>query len=273
MKRIVYLLALSIVFPWSSGCVSNADQPAPHDASEQLVIATLFHQQAAEMRALSYQAYNLATLQMEQAVKNSQNPAELAIVLDLDETVMDNSPFQAECILQNFNYPTGWAEWCNLAEATALPGAVDFLNVAVARGIQVFYVSNRKEEFREATKKNFENAGIPLQSDAHLLLRTAESGKENRRQSISQQFKIIMLVGDNLSDFHQIFDGQSTQRRGSLTDSLKAEFGNRFIVIPNAMYGDWVSAMQNHDFSLSDEEKTATYFKLLKGFDYANSSE
>lgn len=268
MKRLVYFFSLIVVISLSTGCQCPVEQQPRETYAEQFLAATLFHQQAAEMRALSYQAYNLATMQLEQAVKQSDDPSKLAIVLDLDETVLDNSPYQAEYILQNFNYPAGWAEWCRLAEAPALPGAVAFLENAVAHGVQVFYVSNRKDELREATKENFNKVGIPLQAEFHLMLRTAESGKENRRLAISGKYEIIMLIGDNLSDFHQVFDAQSTERRAALADSLKVEFGSRFIVIPNAMYGDWLQALHHHDNSLSSAEKSELFHQLLRGFDY-----
>lgn len=268
MKYFNYVFMLSILLLSATGCLQRADNRPVAGDNEKLLVATLFHQHAAEMRALSYQAYNVAATRLNETLKDYENPENLAIVLDLDETVMDNSPYQAACILRNFNYPTGWTEWVNLAEAPALPGAVEFLHEAIALGVQVFYISNRREVFREATKENFKRVGIPLQSDGHLILRTAESGKETRRQVISNDYKIIMLIGDNLSDFHEVFDNQSSLRRNVVTDSLKHKFGELFIVLPNTMYGDWLQALQNHDYTITDDQKQQLYYDLLKGFDY-----
>jgi 5'-nucleotidase (lipoprotein e(P4) family) len=268
MRFLSVLFFFNFMLLISSGCVKTPEQQTQLSENEKLLAATLFHQHAAEMRALSYQAYNLAEYRLQELVSRHQSTGEFAIVLDLDETVLDNSPYQAACILQNFNYPTGWAEWVNLAEAPALPGVVDFLNKAVEMGFQVFYISNRREMFREATKENFVREGIPLQSEANLILRTAESGKENRRQIVSSQYQIVMLIGDNLSDFNEGFDGHGSERRNAVADSLRNRFGVRYIVLPNTMYGDWLQALQNHDYSITDEQKQDLYYQLLEGFNY-----
>lgn len=268
MRIVIILFFFNFVLLISSGCVKSADQQTRQSENEKLLAATLFHQHAAEMRALSYQAFNLAEYRLQELITQNQTAGELAIVLDLDETVLDNSPYQAACILQNINYPTGWAEWVNLAKAPALPGAVDFLNKAVEMGFQVFYISNRREMFREATRENFDRLGIPLQSETNLILRTAESGKENRRQIVGSQYQIVMLIGDNLSDFNEGFDEQGSERRNALADSLRNRFGERYIVLPNTMYGDWLQALQNYDYSITDEQKQNLYYQLLEGFNY-----
>jgi len=268
MKRFYSFINLLLIFGIATGCVVKNQRHLESNVGEKLMVATLFHQHAAEMKALSYQAYNIATERLDEILSMQPAPANPAVVLDLDETVLDNSPHQAQGILYNFAYPEGWAEWCKLGEAPALPGAVDFLQYAVDRGVAVFYISNRKEEFREATKTNFVRENIPLQSDAHLMLRTAESGKEKRRLAVLENYQIVFLIGDNLSDFHQVFDHQTSERRAFLADSLKADFGRRFIIIPNAMYGDWLTSLQDYNYLLSTEELDILYRSLLKGFNY-----
>jgi 5'-nucleotidase (lipoprotein e(P4) family) len=268
MRCLTVLFFVNLMLLVTPGCVKTSEQQREQSENEKLLAATLFHQHAAEMSALSYQAFNLAEYRLKELKTQHQSTEELAIVLDLDETVLDNSPYQAACILQNFNYPTGWAEWVNLAEAPALPGVVDFLNKAVDMGFQVFYISNRREMFREATRENFVREGIPLQNEANLILRTAESGKENRRQIVSSHYQIVMLIGDNLSDFNETFDKQGSERRNAVADSLRNRFGERYIVLPNTMYGDWLQALQNHDYSITDEQKQDLYYQLLEGFNY-----
>lgn len=267
MKQIKFFLGLAFLLVTTS-CANQADKKVVENYQQQLLIATLFHQHSAEMKALSYQAYNLAEYQLNEAVKNAANPQKLAIVLDLDETVLDNSPHTGQSIIKKFGYPTGWKEWSELAEAPALPGAVDFLNRAVNAGVQVFYISNREEQHREATKQNFVKLGIPLQSDGHLMLKTTKGGKEERRSKVSENYEIFLLIGDNLSDFSALYDKQSVERRSQITDSLKQEFGSRYIILPNAMYGDWLSALYNHDFKKSEAEKSEIYNSLIKGFDF-----
>lgn len=268
----IYFIAVITMLAFAGCNQRQADESGTLN-NDKLLIATLFHQHAAELSALSYQAYNMAATRLHEIKAANPDPGALAIVLDLDETVLDNSPYQAACILQNFNYPTGWAEWVQLAEAPALPGSADFLNLAVDMGFQVFYISNRREAYRDATKANFIREGIPLQSDAHLILRTEEAGKERRRDIVSENYEIVMLVGDNLSDFHEAFDEQSSSRRLAIADSLRHKFGGKYIVLPNAMYGDWLGTLQNFDYSMSEEQKMQLYYERLKGFNYEVSNQ
>jgi 5'-nucleotidase (lipoprotein e(P4) family) len=90
--------------------------------------------------------------------------------------------------------------------------------------------------------------------------------------NFSKDYEIIMLIGDNLSDFHEAFDDQNSERRNFLADSLRNNFGDRFIVLPNTMYGDWLQAFQNHDYTVTEDQKQQLYYDLLKGFDYETSN-
>jgi len=101
------------------------------------------------------------------------------------------------------------------------------------------FVSNRLSEQKSETLENLQLLGFPFSDETHILLRTGIGGKEPRRSKIKESHEIIMLIGDNLSDFSEVFDDQSTVVRNRRVDSLKTVFGNRFIVLPNPMYGDW----------------------------------
>jgi len=111
------------------------------------LLATLFQQKAAEKRALSYQAFNIAKLSLDSQLKVADLTKPLAVVVDIDETVLDNSPFEAKSILNNSDYPKYWNEWCQLAAAKPLAGSVEFLNYAKSKGVVVFYITNRKIKF------------------------------------------------------------------------------------------------------------------------------
>jgi len=204
---------------------------------------------------------------LDNILKQNPDPSKLAIVLDLDETVLDNSPYEAKSILDNFSYPIGWDEWMHDASATALPGAIEFLKYTKSQGVNIFYITNRKEKYREATLLNLQKLDIAPAAEANLLLRSDESGKEPRRQTVIENFEIIMLFGDNLADFSEAFDGEkTTSERAALVDSLKNEFGKRFIVFPNTMYGNWLNAVIDYDFKLSPEEKIKKEKEGLVGF-------
>ncbi|MDE2088234.1 MAG: acid phosphatase, partial [Xanthomonadaceae bacterium] len=70
-----------------------------------------------------------------------------AVVLDIDETVLDNSPYQARLVKSGGAYDeTSWAAWCKEERARALPGALAFTRFAAAHGIAVIYLSNRAKD-------------------------------------------------------------------------------------------------------------------------------
>ena len=234
--------------------------------NNHLTMAVLFHQKSAEMRALSYQAFNLAKLMLDKDLENKTIEIKRAVVVDIDETVLDNSPYEAKCILDDILYPELWNEWCNLAEAKPLPGAIDFLEYVRANGVDVFYITNRKEELREATIENLKKYNFPLVDDTYLLMRTKCKSKELRRQKVLENHHISLLVGDNLNDFVNTFEGKSIKDCFALTDEMQNEFGRRFILLPNAMYGEWESAMYDYNYNISDVEKSQKRFESLKGF-------
>lgn len=266
MKKLYFSLSIISAFFLMTGCNCPNETNNKDSINEHLVIATLYHQRAAEMKALTYQAYNIARCRLDEKLKETDNPANLAIVLDIDETVLDNSPYEAKTILENINYPEGWDVWMNLANADALPGAVDFLNYANQHGVGIFYITNRKEKYRGQTMKNLLEKGFPQAVNDHLLLRTEGSGKEKRRNTVSENYEIFLLLGDNLSDFDMIFDKKSTLERSDGVDDLKDEFGKRFIILPNTMYGDWLSAIYNHDHSLDNQQKSEKHKQHLIDF-------
>ena len=203
--------------------------------------AVLWQQMAAEYAALTHQAYNLALMQLEQEMASEKErimPA--AIVTDIDETVLDNSPYNAKMILDDVEYSKEtWKEWGLEKSAREVPGAVDFFNKVTEMGIEVYYVSNRFDHQIDETIENMAALGLPYSDEEHVILKTTTSGKQARRDSIHSTHEVLMFLGDNLSDFTQEFDKQGTQRRAFLVDSLKQEFGSKFIVFPNPMYGDW----------------------------------
>lgn len=265
--RTFTLLAISGCLLMASCKTKEIQKNSPvNDLNQTLVLATLYYQHAAEMKALSYQAYNLGKLRLDEILAKGDDPSKLAIVLDIDETVLDNSPFEAQTINDTVTFPEGWNDWVDSAKALPLPGAVEFLKYADSKGVQIFYITNRDEALRQVTAKNLAEKGFPQVVDDHLLLKTKESGKENRRQMVQQNHKIILLFGDNLADFDRLFDKQPTDRRNFLVDSLNLQFGDCFIILPNPMYGDWLSAFFDYKKDMKPEEKLKIQQDLLKGF-------
>ena len=226
------------------------------DLNEQLVMGTLWIQRSAEVRALSYQAFNVAKLIFELDLQKDASGKKKAVIVDIDDTVLDNSPYQAAMVDDNFGYPEGWGEWCNAAEAEALPGAVDFLKYVVSKGGDVFYISNRKVKYKEGTMKNLKALGFPQVTDDRVLLREKTSNKEPRREIVRKEHRIVLLMGDNLNDFDNIFRKKSLDDRAAAVDQVKDQFGSKFIVLPNPMYGDWEGGVYKGNWKLSPAEKS-----------------
>ncbi|WP_178985573.1 5'-nucleotidase, lipoprotein e(P4) family [Winogradskyella helgolandensis] len=208
---------------------------------EYAIQSVLWQQNAAEYRALAYQTFNLAQMQLDHIMANkidSKKP--LAIVTDIDEAILDNSPYNGKQIEldENFN-SLRWTEWVKKEQAKAIPGALTFFKYAKSKGVEVFYISNRSVNQKKETVQNLQIMGFPFADDAHVLLKDTINTKEPRRFQVKQTHQIVLLLGDNLSDFSEVFDGHSTLERNASVDSLKAVFGNKFIVLPNPTYGDW----------------------------------
>lgn len=245
--------------------------PAEKANLDYQVAAVLYMQKSAEYRALAYQAFNLARLRLDadldkknvKRLPKAQRKMPRAIVVDIDETVLDNSPSQAAAIKTGrpFN-PADWYAWGEMRKAKAIPGAVEFLNYAVSKGVKVFYVSNRDEVQKAATVDNLKKVGFADAASDNVLLRQTDasgrhiSTKTPRRNAISEKHRIVMLIGDNLDDFSDVFERKGVADRFAETDNVKLEWGLRWIVLPNAMYGTWENALYDYKAAtMSDKDK------------------
>ena len=233
---------------------------------EREVNATLWFQTSGEMRALSYQAFNLAKLRLDQDLTKSSRKKR-AVVVDVDETILDNSPYQARAILTGEGHYSDLARWVEQAEAPALPGALEFIQYAVKKGVSVFYITNRREDKREATIKNLKAQGFPVREEWVMMRQKKSSSKESRRKEVLKSHRIVLLMGDNLGDFARIFEKKPLANRNSAVDQNRQEFGKRFIMIPNPMYGDWEKALYNYRY-LREEEKAQKRREAFRPFYY-----
>ena len=234
--------------------------------------ATLWMQKAGEYRALAYQAFNLARWQLD-ADFDKKNVKKLpkaeqkrlrAVMVDIDETILDNSPAQAANIKnrQPFDLKQ-WYAWGEMRKAKAIPGSVEFLNYATSKGVKVFFVSNRDAVQKQATLDNLKNVGFKDVTDDNVLLRTAESSKEARRLIILQKYRIVFFMGDNLDDHSNVFERKSIVDRFAEVDKAKDMFGKRYIILPNAMYGTWENAIYDYG-RLTDVQKAERRVNALE---------
>ena len=193
---------------------------------------------SAEYVALSYQAYNLAKFRLDEKLNLEFNKRP-AIVIDLDETVLNNLPYN-EMLIDSSEVFTqeSWSKWVNKKIATKVPGSLEFINYAKSKNVKIVYLSNRRVENYDPTKENLVNLGYPFDEDTLMLLRDETSDKTARRNTLND-YEIIMLLGDNLADFNSVFYKKSNNERIQSVDSLSKMFGDKFIVFPNLIYGDW----------------------------------
>jgi 5'-nucleotidase (lipoprotein e(P4) family) len=258
------LVALLLLLSLSFGCASGSKGQGEKVDGAHMEMATAWVQSSGEWIALCYQAFSLAKIRLDQQLQKTKG-SKLAVVVDIDETVLDNSPFQAQSIFDKTGYPTGWEEWVQLGRAKPVPGAAEFLQYAASKGVEVYYVSNRKEVGYDATWKNLQDYKFPLKRKEQLLLRTKESSKEVRRDLISKSRKIALLIGDNLADFADEFETKTVAARNAEVEKSKKHFGDSYIVIPNPMYGDWEAVMYEMNFGLDQEAKRQKRYEAMQG--------
>lgn len=229
---------------------------------EHMVLPTAWTQSSAEFKALTVSIYNMSKIILDMHLhlaKPSDKPK--AVILDLDETVLDNSPYQAMTVERQTGYPNGWFDWVDAAQAKAIPGALDFLHYADSKGVKIFYLSNRKISKdrlvpgMQNTLKNLRALGAPQAEESQMYLRSGSSSKEERRQAIMADHEVVMIFGDNLNDHSDDFKGKSISERKAAVDKHNDKFGVSFIVLPNTMYGEWEGAIYSGNWRASSQEK------------------
>ncbi len=254
--KIKYLFVIALIL----GLFGNSDllvlpvtaqQTSPETVeNEYQVGAIIFHQKAAEYRALAFQAFNLAQMRLDmdkklsKALPKSERKKPHAIIIDADETVLDNSPYFAKLIKTQTPFDIkSFFDWKKSGKSKAVPGSADFLNYAKKRGVEIFYVSNVPDSFKQVTIDGLKSNGFPDADAEHVMLITDSNSKEPRRQKVAETHRIIMLIGDSLNDLSIAFEGKSVAERFSEVEKARAMWGTRFIVIPNVIYGAWENAI------------------------------
>lgn len=252
--------------------------------------AALWQQSSVEYRGVVLQAWRSARHSLPRALKDRRwtaaleqrdmNPKQLkklppAIIVDMDETIVDNSPSQKRFFEDGngrFN-PTIWSAWTAEAKARALPGAAEFLREARSRGVTIFYVTNRDKQEEEGTRRNLNEQGfevkdlpsIPELGDTLLLRGEREdwtSDKSSRRAAVAKHYRIIMLGGDDLNDF---FPARiSPSERMERAREFDGWWGERWIVLPNPSYGSWEDSILGFERNLNPAEVTKRKLDALK---------
>lgn len=221
MRSFVLVLALT-------GCAT----PSAHlcNPAIPLVNPTLYMQSAAEYRAAATQTYDAARRALDVALTE---PSALppAVILDLDETALDNSRFAARMIAKGapFSFGSDWSAWVSESASAAIPGAQEFLAYAQSRGVTQLYITNRTTDMEAATRANLRKLGFPLAENT-LLMRApgGTTDKTTRRNDVASRYRVLLLLGDYINDF--------TPRATLAGD---APWGKTWFILPNAIYGSW----------------------------------
>lgn len=267
-------LASVVIIIILTGCTTSKP------LNDSTASATLWVQNSAEYKALTKMVYQSAEAHLDTALSTGSWTASLeqqgsdyrnltpAVILDVDETVLDNSAFQARLIKNSESYtPEKWNNWVREQKADPVPGALSFTQAAVDKGITVIYLTNRDASVEEATYQNLKKLGFPLKKDVDVLLTNNErpgwtSDKVIRRKHVAENHRILMLLGDNLNDFLPAKDITGSERN-KFIEEYENRLGTQWFMFPNPVYGSWVDALYNFDSSLSPEQIEAKKLEKL----------
>ena len=265
-QQILALLILTTVLG-SCNSSNNITTQDVNNQNDYLTMSTLWYQRTSECRALYYQAFNFAKHALVVNLTESKNDKPKAVVVDIDETILDNSPFEAYSVRTGKQYSNElWHEWTGKAAAQATPGSLEFLKFAESKGVETFYISNRLVSETAVTLQNLKALGFPFADEAHILLKTDTSIKTIRRNKVLETHDILILAGDNIGDFDELFEDRKHNFGFETVDAHKADFGKRFIVLPNPMYGSWERVAFKGQKGLSPKEKNDMRKETLFGY-------
>ncbi len=276
------------VIPADAAPVQEAQAPGaaaagPH-ANDNLN-AVVWMQTSVEFRLISGQTFRAALVQLDKAIKapawDALAPTERdvpaaglppAIIVDVDETMLDNSPYQARNVREQRGFDdASWNDWVQERSARPLPGALEFARAANARGVTIYYLSNRTADQGAATLDNLRKVGFPVQGDAQFLgLGTVVDGCESegsekgcRRRLVGRGHRVLMQFGDQIGDFVDIVANNPAGREQAVRPYL-GWVGERWFVLPNPTYGSWEPALFNNAWSRPEAERRAEKLKALR---------
>lgn len=267
-KKITLGVAIGIALLALTGCAQppKTDLQAGQRLADQSVLALNWFQQSGEYQALSHQAFNSAKLAFDLA--KATPGKKKAVVVDLDETMLDNSPYSGWQAKQGQPFATAtWAKWSQAEQAGAVPGAVQFARYVNSHQGTMFYVSNRKQSEYAATVANMQKLGFTGMSEKTVLLSGDTSNKQPRFDAIKNAgYDIVVYAGDNLNDFGAAtYHKDNAQRRAFVADN-QSKFGTQYIVLPNPLYGDWESGMAQDYNKLTPEQKLLIRQQAIKAW-------
>lgn len=261
----------------SSGAARAQDAPPPND----MLLATLWTQRSVEYRGNALTVFALARIRLDEALADKSwtaAPAEQkadyqalppAVILDIDETLLDNSRYQVWMLRNNQSFSTKtWNQFCAAQVSTAIPGAVEFTKYADSKGVKVFYITNRGAETEKDTRENMAKLGFPMGGNVNtFLMQNGKpewgSTKGTRRAVITKDYRVLLNIGDNFGDFDDRYRTSEAERVKAF-DSDMAYWGRQWLVIANPTYGSFDTAPFGHDFKKPREEQRKAKWDVLE---------
>lgn len=275
-KALVLVAALAAF----SGTAARSQDAVP---ASDMLLATLWTQRAIEYKANALTVFTLARIRLDEALADKSwtaAPGEQkgeyqglppAVILDVDETLIDNSRYQVWMLKNNQSFSTKtWNEFCAAQISTAIPGAVEFVKYADSKGVKVFYITNRDAVTEKDTRENMQKLGFPMGGNVDTFLMQNEqpgwgSAKSSRRAVVTKDYRVLLSIGDNFGDFDDRY-------RGSEADRIKAYeadmpyWGKQWLMIANPTYGSFDTAPFGHDFKKPREEQRKAKWDVLDGW-------
>jgi acid phosphatase len=269
IKPVILLLVLAALTSVTSLRGETNTKPfaqTPVWASSKLY-AILWMQNSAEYQAVARQAYAAAAYQIDKALADTSATAldettgnsalkKPAVILDVDETVLRNTPYGAWTIRNQKSWDQqDWWEWCRLGVAEAVPGVVDYIQTAMTKGVHIIYLTNRSDKVAAATRNNLASEGlIPdpekvtfyfKEDEERLGGKYHETNKIFRRKQVEKEYRVIQMFGDSLGDFTG--NGHlSLMDRRALVNHNQSRWGRSWFMLPNPEYGSWKESLKDY---------------------------
>ncbi|WP_327440369.1 5'-nucleotidase, lipoprotein e(P4) family [Pseudomonas donghuensis] len=245
LKNAISLALLLLATPLVHAQTANPDAAV---RSNLLVDAVAWRQTAAEFRALYYQGFNVAKARLDQALaKQKPGDKKPAIISDIDDTILSSNTYWGFLIGQDKEFfdDAVWDRWVAANGPTLTPGALEFLDYAKSRGVEIFYVSSRDQGDKtyEYALSNLRALKVPYADEAHVTILRESSNKEPAQHKIAEQYNVLLMLGDNLNDFERSFYVDKVDKRAQLVDASRSKFGGQYIIFPNPTDGHWLKAI------------------------------
>jgi len=233
------VVSLTLLSPIGSTAATTSEATADDSCPVREYAMGIRYQQSAHAAAAQLQSWSIAEGRLRKAIADHDSERDLAVVTDLDETVLDNSALLARDLEACHTYTTWdtWSDWEVNGHPTLTPGAADFFRYADRHQVTIYYISDRFEENKASTMTTLRDLGLPQVTSEQVLLYGPT--KEQRRQVAAADHDVVLILGDSLPDFHAAFDGATPDRQAELVARYAGHFGRDWVMFPNATYGSW----------------------------------